>query len=199
MSFPSTTVLPTGACRRIAEFLQAQTLSVVLVGLMGTGKSLCGRKLAERLGLKFSDSDREIEKAAGCLIDDIFEYHGESRFRDLERRVVCRLLESHSCVISLGGGAFVDPEIRQLVQKRSVSIWLHASLELMVKRTSRVRNRPLLQGGNRETILSGLSKTRDPIHATADIDIESEDAPVVNTVNKMLFGLFEKTESLAKA
>lgn len=188
-------ILPAGATQQITETLKAKSLSVVLVGLMGTGKSLCGRKLAERLELKFVDSDREIERAAGCPINDIFAYHGESRFRELERRVIVRLLCEKPCVLSLGGGAFVDPEIRKSVQEKGLSIWLRASLELMVKRTARIQNRPLLQGANREEVLSGLSKTRDPIHATANIEVESEDGPAADTIGKMLVGLFQKLHS----
>jgi shikimate kinase len=156
--------------------------SVVLVGLMGAGKTSIGRRLAGRFGLPFVDADHEIEAAAGCGIETIFELHGEAAFRDCERRVIGRLLDRPVQVLATGGGAFIDPETRLLVKARSVSLWLRAELDLLVERVSRRSNRPLLKRGDPREILARLIAERYPIYAEADVAIDSLDAPAEVTV-----------------
>lgn len=170
--------------------------SLVLVGLMGAGKSAIGRRLATRLRLPFTDADAEIERAAGLTIEDIFETYGEEAFRDVERRVIARLLQEELQVISTGGGAFMDIDTRQIVAERGISLWLRADLDLLVARTARRNNRPLLKHGNRRDILSKLMEQRDPIYARADITIDSRDGPLDGTVETALSSLasFLETE-----
>src|ERR1043166_3803827 len=122
--------------------------TLVLVGLMGAGKSSVGRRLATRLSLPFVDADQEIEAAAGMTIEEIFGRHGEPAFRDGERRVIARLLDNPVHVLSTGGGAFMDPRTRALIHERATSIWLHAELDELVRRVSRRTDRPLLKGGD---------------------------------------------------
>ncbi|HEX6841613.1 MAG TPA: shikimate kinase, partial [Stellaceae bacterium] len=129
------------------------TRTVALVGLMGAGKSSIGRRLAQRLGLPFVDADSEIEAAAGSTIEEIFQRHGEAAFRDGERRVIARLLESPTHVLATGGGAFMDPSTRALLRARTISIWLRADIELMLARVGRRGNRPLLKRGEPRAVL----------------------------------------------
>src|SRR5215472_3510211 len=126
---------------------------VVLVGLMGAGKSSIGRRLAQRLDLPFVDADKEIETAAGCTIEEIFERFGEAAFRDGERRVILRLLDQPPHVLATGGGAFMDAAVRTRVREVATSVWLHADIELLLKRVSRRSNRPLLKGGDPRAVL----------------------------------------------
>ncbi|MBM3534635.1 MAG: shikimate kinase [Alphaproteobacteria bacterium] len=166
--------------------------SVVLVGLMGAGKTSIGRRLAQRLGLPFVDSDHEIETAAGCTIETIFEMYGERAFRDCERRVIGRLLEEPVQVIATGGGAFMDTETRDAVKARGVSVWLRADLELLLQRVSRRANRPLLKRGDPKEVLAGLMAQRYPVYAEADVTVDTRDAPpdvTVDTVIEALQGL----------
>ena len=122
----------------MTEFAQAsKSHSVVLVGLMGAGKSSIGKRLAKRLGLPFLDADAEIEQAAGCSIPDIFELYGEAAFRDGERKVIARLLDGDPVVLATGGGAFLDSDTRALVKARGVSVWLRAELDILLRRTGR--------------------------------------------------------------
>ncbi len=160
--------------------------SIVLVGLMGAGKSAIGRRLAARLGLKFVDADTEIEKAAGCSIADIFEIHGEPAFREGERRVVARLLKEPPHVLATGGGAFMDAETRERIRERGISVWLRADLELLLSRVSRRDDRPLLKDGDKRTILSELIAQRHPVYAKADIVVDSEDVPHDRMVDKII-------------
>jgi len=157
---------------------------IVLVGLMGAGKSSIGRRLAQRLDLPFVDADKEIETAAGCTIEEIFERFGEAAFRDGERRVILRLLDQPPHVLATGGGAFMDPAVRARVREVGVSLWLHADIELLLKRVSRRSNRPLLKGGDPRAVLERLIGQRYPIYAEADIRIDSADAPPEQTVQK---------------
>lgn len=163
--------------------------SVVLVGLMGAGKSAIGRRLASRLGIPFVDADEEIESAAGCSISDIFEIHGEAAFRDGERRVIARLLSRPPHVLATGGGAFMDPETRTAIRACGISVWLRADLELLVSRVSRRNNRPLLAGGDPREILQQLMNERHPIYAEADVVVESRDGPHEQTVEAVLGAL----------
>lgn len=151
--------------------------SVVLVGLMGCGKSAIGRRLASKLGLPFVDADEEIEKAAGKSIEDIFTDHGEPYFRDGERKVLARLLRSGPQVLATGGGAFMNEETRAAIAESGVSVWLKAELPLLVRRVGKRGNRPLLKAGDPETVLQNLITTRYPVYAQADITIESRDVP----------------------
>ena len=160
--------------------------SIVLVGLMGAGKSAIGRRLAGRLGMPFVDADAEIERAAGCSITDIFELHGEAAFRDGERRVIARLLGRPAHVLATGGGAFMDADTRAAIRARGISVWLRADLDLLVSRVSRRTNRPLLAGGDPRAILQRLIAERHPIYAEADVVVDSMDGPHEHTVDAVL-------------
>ncbi len=148
--------------------------SIVLVGLMGAGKTRVGRRLAHNLNMPFTDADEEIAKAAGCSIEDIFEIYGEAAFRDGERRVIKRLLGGEPGVLATGGGAFMDSSIRSRIGKRGISIWLRVELDTLVRRTRRRNSRPLLKGGSHRDILKRLMAERHPIYAEADIVIDSK-------------------------
>ena len=152
--------------------------TIVLVGLMGVGKSAVGRRLAKRFDLPFIDADAEIEAAAGSTIEEFFEQHGEAAFRAGERRVIARLLEGGPHILATGGGAFMDPETRSLVKARGISIWLNADLDTLVERVSRRNNRPLLKNGDMKQILSDLMAERNPVYAEADITVASVDQPL---------------------
>lgn len=151
--------------------------SVVLVGLMGCGKSAIGRRLAAKLALPFVDADEEIEKAAGKSIEDIFTDHGEPYFREGERKVLARLLRSGPQVLATGGGAFMNDETRAAIAALGISVWLKAELALLVRRVGKRGNRPLLKAGDPETVLQSLIDKRYPIYAEADITVESRDVP----------------------
>jgi shikimate kinase len=160
--------------------------TLVLVGLMGVGKSAVGKRVALRLGLPFVDADQAIEAAAGCSVPDIFEHYGEAEFRDLERRVIARLLSDPPHVLSTGGGAFIDPATRALVRERALSLWLRADLDVLVARTARRQNRPLLKTGEPRAVLAALMQARDPIYAEADLSVESGDFPIDHTVEQVV-------------
>lgn len=147
--------------------------NIVLVGLMGAGKSCVGRRIAQRLNIPFLDADAEVEAAAGCSIVDIFEQYGEDAFRDGERRVIARLLDGPPSVIATGGGAFVDEQTRTLIGEKGLSIWLRADLETLVARTSGRNHRPLLNNGNQRETLSALIDQRYPVYAEADLVIDT--------------------------
>ena len=148
---------------------------VVLVGLMGVGKSTVGRRLAKRLGLSFVDSDAEIEGAAGYTAAEIFERYGEEDFRDGERRLVARLVEDEIRVIATGGGAFVDPRTRQLLKERAITVWLDAPVNVLAERTSRRDTRVQLRNGDPKTTLERLSQERRPSYQEAHIHVKSGD------------------------
>jgi shikimate kinase len=150
---------------------------VVLVGLMGAGKTAVGRLLAERLSLPFVDADREIETAAGLTISEIFERHGEPFFRDREEKVMARLLSGPPQVIAAGGGAFMSAATRDRIKASSVSVWLKADVDLLVKRTAKRNTRPLLAGENPRAVLERLAGVREPVYATADITVETSEEP----------------------
>jgi shikimate kinase len=175
--------------------------SVVLVGLMGCGKSAIGRRLAAKLGLPFVDADEEIEKAAGKSIEDIFTDHGEPYFRDGERKVLARLLRSGPQVLATGGGAFMNEETRAAIAENGVSVWLKAELPLLVRRVGKRGNRPLLRAGDPETVLQNLMTTRYPVYALADITIESRDVPhevIVAEIIERLGQNFTATSEVAR-
>jgi shikimate kinase len=146
---------------------------VVLIGLMGAGKSSVGAKLAEMLGAAFCDSDAEIEKAANLSVPEIFERYGETHFRDGERRVIARLLAGKPLVLATGGGAFMDAGTRALIAERAVSVWLRADLDLLVQRTAGRGHRPLLNRGNPRETLAELMAARYPVYERADVHVQS--------------------------
>ncbi|MDA8230433.1 MAG: shikimate kinase [Magnetospirillum sp.] len=162
---------------------------VVLVGLMGAGKSCVGRRLALRLGLPFLDADTEFENAAGCTIADYFARHGEPAFREGERKVIARLLDGPRCVLATGGGAYCDPETRRAIKAKAVSVWLRADLDLLVKRTAGRDHRPLLAQDDPRKVLARLMDARYPVYAEADIVVDSGDEPPDHTANKVLAAL----------
>ncbi|HEX2353383.1 MAG TPA: shikimate kinase [Xanthobacteraceae bacterium] len=149
--------------------------SIVVVGMMGAGKSSIGRRVALRLGIPFIDADAEIEKAAGMSISDIFAIRGEAEFRAGEARVIARLLESGPQVLATGGGAFVNPETRAAVAAKGISIWLKADLDVLLKRIRRRHDRPLLKTDDPGATLRKLMQERDPIYALADLTVQSRD------------------------
>jgi shikimate kinase len=171
--------------------------SVVLVGLMGAGKSCVGRRLAVALGVPFLDSDHEFEAAAGCTISDYFSEHGEPKFREGERKVIQRLLAGPRCVLATGGGAFVDPETRARIKEGAVSVWLRAGLDLLVGRTVGRDHRPLLKTGDPREILGRLMEARYPLYAEADIIVDSVDAPPDVTVQAVIDALARHLERTA--
>jgi shikimate kinase len=150
---------------------------IVLVGMMGAGKTTVGRRLAARLKRHFVDSDDEIEKAANMTIPEIFKSHGEAEFRAGEQRVVARILKERDIVLATGGGAFVNPETRALVKAEALSVWIKADFDLLFARVSRRSNRPLLQTENPRASLQALIDARYPIYADADITVISRDVP----------------------
>ena len=176
--------------RKVAEthrFVPSRT--IVVVGLMGAGKSKVGRRLALRLGLPFFDSDREIETAAGETIEEIFANRGERVFRAGERRVIARLLAQPVHVLATGGGAFMDPATRELVARRGVSLWLRADLDVLVSRVLRRSNRPLLKQGDPRTILAELIERRYPLYAGADVVVDSGEGSPEATVTRAIAAL----------
>ena len=160
--------------------------TLVLVGLMGAGKTCIGRELANRLGLPFVDADTEIETAAGCSIEDIFNMYGEAEFRAGERRVIARLMNDPVHILATGGGAFLDTKTRELVREKGISIWLRASLDLLVNRVSRRTNRPLLKDGNQREILERLMEERYPTYEQADIVVDSGREPPEITADRVV-------------
>ncbi len=151
--------------------------SIVLIGLMGAGKTTVGRRIAQRLELPFADADHEIEKAAGKTIPEIFEDHGEEHFRDGERRVIARLLESGQQVIATGGGAYMNQQTRDKISETAVSVWLRADFDLLMKRVRRRSHRPLLQTADPEAVMRKLIDERYPVYGEADIVVDSRDVP----------------------
>jgi len=148
--------------------------SIVLVGLMGAGKSSVGRRLAASIGLPFVDADHEIEAAAGCAVADIFELYGERAFRDGERKVIKRLLEGDPVVLATGGGAFMDTETRAEITSKGHSVWLRADLEMLIRRTEGRPHRPLLQKGDSRKTLQRLMDERYPVYELADVIVDAQ-------------------------
>ena len=163
--------------------------TIVLVGLMGAGKTKIGRRLATRLDLPFFDSDNEIEDAAGETIEEIFRNRGEAVFRDGERRVITRLLTQPMHVLATGGGAFMDPATRAMIARRGVSVWLRADLDVLLARVSRRNNRPLLQHSDPRAVLAELIERRHPIYAEADIVVDSGEVPADSTATRVIAAL----------
>ena len=163
--------------------------TVALVGLMGAGKSTVGRRLASAMGRSFHDSDEEIEKAAGMAISDIFSIHGEEEFRRGEKRVLARLLEGEPHVLATGGGAYLDPETRQMMREKAVTVWLNADLHTLWKRVVKRGHRPLLRTANPREVLARLFDERAPIYSEADLVVESHDGPHDQVVRAILEAL----------
>lgn len=146
--------------------------TIVLVGLMGAGKSVIGRRLASILGVPFVDADSEIEAAAGCTINEIFARFGEAAFREGEARVMARLLDGPPCVLAAGGGAFMNDETRAIIRRNGVSVWLKADLDLLARRTAGRGHRPLLNNQDPRQVLADLIERRYPVYAEADVTVE---------------------------
>lgn len=163
--------------------------TVVLVGMMGVGKTTVGRRLALRLGVPFVDADHEIEAAAGCTVEEIFARHGEAAFRDGERRVIARLLQGPVCILAAGGGAFGNEETRANIRQHAISVWLRADIDLILRRVGKRSNRPLLKTANPRETLERLLEERSPIYAKADIVVDSLDAPPDATADRILSAL----------
>ncbi len=165
------------------------TKTIVLVGLMGAGKTTVGRRLAQRLELPFIDADHEIERAAGMSVTDIFERHGEEHFRDGERKVIARLLGDGPQVLATGGGAFMDAETRNNITKAGVSLWLKCSHKLLMKRVRKRGGRPLLDTDNPDAIMQDLIDRRYPVYGQADVSIISRDVSHSAIVNDAIRAL----------
>lgn len=162
---------------------------IVLVGLMGVGKSTVGRRLSVRLDLPFADADHEIEQAADLSVTEIFERYGEAHFRDGERRVIARLIDGTPKVIATGGGAFMNEETRALILDRAIAVWLDADVEVLAQRVGRRDSRPLLRGKDPRIVLAELSAIRNPIYALAPIHVRSQPAPHELTVERIIRAL----------
>src|SRR6188472_2210458 len=163
--------------------------SLVLVGMMGAGKSSIGRKLAQRLNLPFVDADTEIEHAAGMSISEIFAKHGEPYFRAGETRVIARLLDGGPQVLATGGGAFMSADTRNAIRLKGVSVWLRATVDVLNRRIKRRGDRPLLKGTDPAETLRRLLDEREPVYAMADLTVESRDVPHETIVDEILAGL----------
>lgn len=162
---------------------------IVLVGLMGAGKTSVGRRLAEKLRVPFVDADHEIEAAAGKTISDIFSDHGETYFREGERRVIQRLIGNGAQVLATGGGAYMNDETRARIQEQGVSVWLRASLPLLMKRVMKRQDRPLLRTEDPEAVMRNLIDKRYPVYALADVTVESRDVQHGQMVNDVIRAL----------
>jgi shikimate kinase len=173
--------------------------SIVLVGMMGAGKSSVGRRLAARLGIPFVDADIEIEKAAGMTITEIFAAHGEPYFRAGETRVIARLLEGAPQVLATGGGAFMNADTRATIRVKGISVWLRATLEVLSRRIKRRSDRPLLTNADPVDTLRRLMDERYPIYAEADLTVESRDVPHEAIVDEIIEGLRGRLQSDPRA
>jgi len=173
--------------RRVATSLAGRP--IVLVGMMGSGKSSVGKRLAQKLELPFADADAEIETAAGMSIPDMFQSHGEAFFRDGERRVIHRLLAGGCRVIATGGGAYMNAETRHRIAETAISVWLDARVEVLMRRVRRRGNRPLLQTDDPEATMRALMVARDPFYAEADLRVISDEGPHDATVAAVIAAL----------
>jgi shikimate kinase len=163
---------------------------IILIGLMGVGKSTVGKRLAARLHLPFVDADHEIELAAGLSIPEIFERFGEAHFRDGERRVIARLIDGRPKVIATGGGAFMQDDTRALILEKGLAVWLDADIDVLADRVARREgSRPLLKGRDTHKVLAELAAVRNPIYALAPIHVRSEPLPHEATVDAILGAL----------
>ncbi len=187
---PETTSPANASATQEAEIIAALgARSIVLVGMMGAGKSTIGRRLSARLGMPFLDADAEIEAAAGMSIPDIFESRGEPDFRDGEARVIARLLDSGPAVLATGGGAFMRKETRDRIRDKAVSIWLRAEADIIMRRVKRRSDRPLLQTADPELTVGRLISEREPVYRQADLTIWSRDVPHEKIVDECIEAL----------
>src|SRR5690348_8099742 len=173
----------------VSDLAKRLNRPVVLVGLMGVGKSTVGRRLARRLGLPFVDSDAEIEDAAGRPAAEIFERYGENDFRDGERRLVARLIEGDLRVIATGGGAYVDPRTRKLLNERAITVWLDAPVDILAERTSRRDTRAQLRNADPKAVLQRLAEERRPSYEEAHIHVKSGDGAHKDVVDAIIEAL----------
>ena len=188
---PETAISASASTSQDAEITAALgTRSVVLVGMMGAGKSTIGRRLSLRLRLPFLDADTEIEAAAGMSIPDIFEARGEPDFRDGEARVIARLLDSGPGVLATGGGAFMREETRNRIRDKAVSIWLKADADIIMRRVKRRADRPLLQTADPEATVGRLIREREPVYQHADLTVWSRDVPHEKIVDECIEALY---------
>jgi shikimate kinase len=184
---------------RLAQIRQSLgSHSIVLIGLMGAGKTAVGRRLAHRLDLPFIDADTEIEQAAGQSIKEIFAEHGEAYFREGERKVIARLLQGGPQVLATGGGAYMNAATRASIKAHGVSVWLRAELRVLLKRVHRRDHRPLLADGDPETVMKTLMAERNPIYAKADLVVDSRDVPHDVIVGAVIDALAAKLGEDAK-
>jgi len=183
---------------KAAKIKMDVTCPIVLIGMMGAGKSSLGKRLANKLGLPFRDADDEIEKAAGMSIADIFDKHGEAAFRDGEQRVIARLLQDGPQVLALGGGAFVNPDTRALIEQSAVSLWLDVDLDELVQRVNRnPGKRPLLVGTDVRAKLTELNALRRPIYELADLRVNISRTDARSSIRDMKKALATRFEPLA--
>jgi shikimate kinase len=173
--------------------------SLVLVGMMGAGKSSIGRKLAQRLNLPFVDADSEIEHAAGMSISEIFARHGEPYFRAGEARVIARLLDGGPQVLATGGGAFMHPQSREGIRAKGISIWLKAEYEVLMKRIKRRNDRPMLKTDDPGETLRRLMQERDPVYAEADVIVNSRDVPHEMIIAEIISAVAPRLAELGSA
>lgn len=187
--------MPPGMAHELANRPEAAIVaalgrrSVVLVGMMGAGKSSVGRRMALRLGIPFVDADTEIEKAAGMTISDIFAVRGEAEFRAGEARVILRLLEGGPQVVATGGGAFLNPDTRAAISAKGVSVWLRAEFDVLMKRIRRRHDRPLLKTADPAATLRKLIEEREPVYALADLTVQSREVTHDRIVDEIVSAL----------
>jgi len=185
------TAEPLGDIHSVASALVVDR-PIVLVGLMGAGKTTVGRRLATLLRLPFIDADEEIEKAAGLKVSEIFALHGEEEFRRGERRVIARLLQGPPHVLATGGGAFMNEETRELVRAHGTSVWLRADLDVLMRRVEKRDNRPLLKQGDPRATMERLMAERYPIYGEADLVVDSNNGPHASAVTSVIRALAER-------
>lgn len=188
---------PLGDIHSVASALVVER-PIVLVGLMGAGKTTVGRRLAALLHLPFIDADEEIEKAAGLKVSEIFALHGEEEFRRGERRVIARLLQGPPHVLATGGGAFMNDETRALVRAHGTSVWLRADLDVLMRRVEKRDNRPLLKQGDPRATMERLMAERYPIYGEADLVVDSNNGPHASAVTSVIRALAERAASAGK-
>jgi shikimate kinase len=183
----TTSIDQDGKAAALNELLGAR--SIVLIGMMGAGKSSVGKRLARRLNLAFADADTEIEQAAGMTIPEIFAHHGEPAFRDGEKKVIARLLEHGPMVLATGGGAYMNGETREAIARHGITVWLKAELDVLLRRVRRRDDRPLLKTENPEATLARLIEQRYPVYAQADVTVVSHDVPQEVMVDEVIGAL----------
>lgn len=174
------------------------TKTIVLVGLMGSGKSTIGYRLAKHLNVSFADTDSKIEQSIGCSISDIFAGAGEAYFRECERKTIIELLKCKPHVMATGGGAFIQPATHEIIKEHAISVWLKADIDVLLERVSRKRTRPLLEMGDKREILTRLMEERYPFYNKADIIVDSGSGPHNMAVEKIINAVtdYQKKESV---